>query len=90
LSFVFEVYNASTPAVEARLLLWRDGKPLLKGEPAPLMPADTSDPKRLLATGSLRLGAGMPPGLCLPQIIARDKAKKNAIASQWIDFEVVQ
>ena len=54
------------------------------------MPADASDPKRLLATGSLRLGAGMPPSLCLLQIIARDKAKKNAVASQWIEFEVVQ
>jgi hypothetical protein len=91
LSFVFQIYNPPAAEVEASVLLWRDGRPVFKGEPAPVQPADTSDPKRLLATGTLRLGPSMPPGAYMMQIVATGRgAKKNASATQWIDFEVAR
>ena len=91
LSFVFQIYNPPAAQVEAAVLLWRDGRPVFRGEPAPVKPADSSDPKRLLATGTLRLGGGIASGAYMMQIVATAAgAKKKASATQWIDFEVAQ
>ncbi len=90
LSLVFQVYNVATlpPRVEMRMLLWREGQLLLKSISTALLPADQSDPKRLMATASVRLGAHLQPGSYALELQALDRAAKGAQASQWIDFEV--
>ena len=59
---------------------------------APLSVGAQGDPARLLAAGSLRLGAGLQPGDYLLEIVVTDQLAdpKHRTAAQWIDFEIVK
>ncbi|MFL6228302.1 MAG: VWA domain-containing protein [Pyrinomonadaceae bacterium] len=97
LNYVYVVYNArldrqnGQPRLTARMRILRDGKEVFASADAPLAAAQ-GDPTRLLAAGSLRLGAGSQPGDYLLQIVVTDALAdpKHRAATQWIDFEIVK
>jgi VWFA-related protein len=99
LTYGFQVFNAridgktKQPTVETQLRLYRDGKLIFTGKPAPVLTNNQTDLKRLISGGLLRLGPKMLPGEYILQIVATDKAAKEndryRRVSQWIDFEVV-
>jgi VWFA-related protein len=98
LFFGYTIYNAQLdktthlPRLTAQTRVFRDGKAIFMGEPIPIDLADQSDLERLNAGGLLRLGAGLPPGEYILQIIVTDHLakEKHRTATQWIDFEIVK
>jgi len=100
LDYGYVVYNVrpgpknTLPDLRAEVRLFHEGDLVTSQEESPI---DTRrlqlDPKRLTSKGSLRLGDQLVPGQYVLQIVVTDpKARENkyAIASQWIDFEVVK
>jgi VWFA-related protein len=98
LNYAYVVFNArldkqtGQPRLTARARLMRDGREVFASNDAPLSVGAQSDPTRLLAAGSVRLGAELPPGEYVLQIIVTDKLAdaKHRDAAQWIDFEIVK
>jgi len=91
------VYNAridkslNRPNLETQLRLYRDGKPVFAGKPAPFNSGGQKDLSRLVVGGSLLLGRDLDPGEYALQIIVVDKAnQKHRAAGQWIDFEIIK
>jgi hypothetical protein len=76
------------PKVEAKVSLYRDGKEFLTGKPAPVEVG--SDPARLPAGGDVKIGADMPPGVYVLQVVVTDLLgdTKYRTATQYIDFRV--
>lgn len=96
LVYAFNVYNARVEAktgkaqLRTQLKLYRDGKLIFAGNEEPFLPADSSDPKRLLGAGVVQMKSGLVPGEYVIQIVVNDLLanKKENLASQWIDFDV--
>ncbi len=94
----FEIYNArpgsaKKPDITTRIRVFRDGQLLLDGNPIPLdQSGTTADIARLSAGGAIRLTESMLPGEYVLQIIVIDnQAKpKNRIATQYVQFDVVE
>jgi hypothetical protein len=96
--FRYHIYNAKLdPATgKPRLLtqtrLFRDGQPVFQ---SPSQPYDFGLPAagaaRLGAGRRLRLGAQLPPGQYVLQVVVTDELAKGKrrTATQWIDFEIV-
>ena len=63
---------------------------MYEGKPMPLEPISQQDPKHLVGAGFMKLGAKMPPGDYVLQVIVTDKlsGEKQRTATQSIDFEV--
>lgn len=94
LNYIYEIYNAKTEAAQAPQLqiqvrLFRDGKMILQGNPAALNVKAPSDPQRIPISDAVTLGSDLPPGDYVLQLIISDKLAKDKIASQSIDFEIV-
>ncbi|MCA1642354.1 MAG: hypothetical protein LC785_10485, partial [Acidobacteria bacterium] len=98
LNYAYVVFNArldkqtGQPRLTARVRLLRDGGEVFASDDAPLSFGAQSDTARLLAGGSVRLGAGLDPGEYILQIVVTDKLAdpKHHAAAQWIDFEIVK
>ncbi len=98
LNFAYEVYNAqldqaaSLPQLSTQLRLYRDGKPIYVGNPKPVDIAGQRDLQRITANARLQLGAELPPGEYVVQIVVEDQLakEKHRTATQWIDFEVLK
>ena len=96
--YSFMVFNAhldkatKAPQLTTQVRMFRDGKPVFTGKENPLMLANASDLKRLLAGGVIQLGTDLPPGEYVFQVIVNDPlaSEKHRVASQWIDFEIVK
>lgn len=96
--FGFLIYNAqrdpktNRPDLETQVVLLKEGKQIFAGKTAPLEIGEQTDLKRIPASGTLRLGADIPPGEYVVQIIVIDKLAKEKYrtASQWMDFEIVR
>ncbi len=95
IDYEYQIFNARTgggnrPDIEVETRLFRDGKEVYSGQPIALGKADFSDPSRVRAGGHMQLASQLPAGDYVMQLIVTDKLAdpKNAVASQWIDFEV--
>jgi VWFA-related protein len=73
-----------SPKVEALVTLYRDGKELSPGEPAPVAAAA----QRLSTGGTIEIGPTYPPGDYVLQLTVTDIAAGRKTATQWIDFRV--
>jgi VWFA-related protein len=97
LDYRYQIYNAQLdaagrPQVQTQMRLFRDGQQVFAGRVLPLDATGQKDPKRLSAAGRLRLGPEMTPGAYLLQVIVTDALapEKSRVASQWMDFEIVE
>ena len=95
LRFGYEIYNAKLDAAQKPNLLvqtkvFRDGKPILEGKISPLDFSGQPDLQRLRANGGVSLGAALPAGEYVMQIIVTDTLakKKRRIATQFVQFEI--
>jgi VWFA-related protein len=92
------IYNAQLdratrrPQVQTLLRLFRDGQQIFSGNPVPVPVEGQADLKRLGMGSALQLGADMPPGEYVLQVVATDPLarEKYRTATQWIDFEIVK
>jgi hypothetical protein len=92
------VYNAkidsktSKPLLMFRVRLFRNGELIFTGDDEPIDVGDQKDVKRLGASGAIQLGSNMAPGEYILQIVVKDLLRndKKRIATQWMDFEIVE
>lgn len=96
-TYSFVIYNArlnqqQKPQIKLQARLFRDGKLLMEGQPSALDTGNQSDFKRLEASGAITLGSNLPPGDYVLQAIVIDEnaRQKRQVATQWIDFEIVE
>jgi hypothetical protein len=97
LRYGLEIYNArpspaGKPDLTAKMRLISDGKIVFDGkpQPVPIRPSDTE--KRVALTGAISMGTQLPAGDYLLQVIVTDNAapEKKKLASQYVQFELVQ
>lgn len=96
LDYRYQIYNAQAdasgrPQVQTQMRLFRDGRQVFGGRVVPLDATGQSDSKRLAAAGRLRLGPELTPGSYLLQVTVTDALapEKHRVATQWMDFEIV-
>ena len=84
--------NAQAPQLTSQIRLFREGKLIFTGNPAPVNVTGQSDLKRLTNRARLQIGPEMVPGDYVFQMIVTDASEKQKprVASQWIDFEIVK
>ena len=97
LDYRYQIYNAQTdasgrPQVQTQMRLYRDGQQVFGGRVLPLDATGQKDLKRLAAAGRLRLGPELKPGSYLLQVTVTDTLapEKQRVATQWMDFEIVE
>ncbi len=97
ISYYYIIYNTkwdarTSPKLEVQTRLFQNGKLLMENEPEPLKIGDQKDFKRIEASNAVTLGTDLANGDYILQIIVFDKNadKKKQMATQWIDFEVVE
>jgi VWFA-related protein len=99
LDYGYVIYNARTdraarqPQLTTEVRLFRDGQQIFAGQPQAIDTSGQTDMERLNVGGRLQLGTGLPPGEYVLQVIVTDTLVRNArqrIATQWIDFEIVE
>ncbi len=98
LQFAFVVYNArldaasAKPNLQMQFKLFRDGKEIFTSRENAVETNGQSDLTRIQANGALQLADKMEAGEYVLQIVVKDLSakEKRAVATQWIDFEVVQ
>ncbi|MFL6336748.1 MAG: VWA domain-containing protein [Pyrinomonadaceae bacterium] len=96
LDYGFVIYNAKPdratgrPQLTIQARLFREGKEVYAGQPQPFDPAQQSGLERIEAAGRLQLGE-LEPGEYVLQLVVTDglAGKSHSVASQWIDFELV-
>ena len=90
LSYVYEVYNATSP-VQATTTIWRGTEKVFAAPPDTLVNPPGGDP-RFAAAGGVKLGEGLPPGGYVLQVSATTPDPKrqgrSRAAVQRIGFEV--
>lgn len=95
IAYPYQVYNAKVPSngkpnLTVEVNLYSDGKLVIDGAPQPADLQAQKDWSRITDFGYLRLKDNMPVGDYVLQVIVRDLAAgKNAVSSQWSDFQVV-
>jgi VWFA-related protein len=98
LAYAYAIYNPrldqtrQLPQLTTQARIYRDGAPVFNGDVTPLNITSLPDRERLDLAGSLKLGAGLPPGEYVLQIVVTDllATGKHRVASQWVDFEIVE
>ncbi len=97
LRYGFEIYNAKLdgakrPQVTARVRVFRDGKLILDGKENPVSHDGQSDLQHIRTAGAIAIGPTMRPGDYILQVIITDPLakKKQQIATQYVQFEIVQ
>jgi VWFA-related protein len=97
LAYAYNVYNSKldpasgTPKLTTQMNLYRDGQLIAEGKPQSAEIEKQDDLTRIRDYSYLRLNAGVQPGDYAVQIIVRDTlGDKDAVSSQWIDFQVVE
>ena len=98
LRYGFVVFNArvdkatNESQVHFQIRLLRDGQIVFAGKDETVNSSNQADLKRLNAGGAIHLGANLTPGEYVLQVIATDRLadEKHRIATQWIDFEIVE
>jgi VWFA-related protein len=98
LIYALAIYNAKIdkttgkPNLTIQARLFRNGELIFTGKEIPFEVRDLTDPKRLGGGGGIQLGTDMKPGEYVLQIVVSDllAKEKHRIATQWMDFEIVQ
>ncbi len=97
LRYGFEIYNAKLnsakqPNIQTKIRIFRDGKPILDGDPKPLDLRGQTDMEHLKFAGALNIGDKMVPGDYVLQIIVTDTLAnaKQQITTQFVQFEIVE
>jgi VWFA-related protein len=98
LVYALAIYNAKIdentgkPDVTIQARLYRNGEQVFSGNAVPFDIRDQADPKRLGGGGAIQLGTTMKPGEYVLQIVVSDllAKEKYRLATQWMDFEIVQ
>ena len=98
LSYAHLIYNARAvsstrkPQITTQVRLFLDGKEVFTGPDSVFDPGQQKDTVRLSNDGVVLLSATAAPGDYSLQIIVKDHAtgKSPRVATQWIDFEVVE
>jgi hypothetical protein len=95
IKFSYGIYNAVVEGRPAQLTsqihIFRDGKMVFTGDPAPLNFQGQTDPQHFVNAVRFQIDSKMEPGDYVFQVIVTDSAKqKPRVATQWIDFEVVR
>ncbi|HKS10974.1 MAG TPA: VWA domain-containing protein [Pyrinomonadaceae bacterium] len=96
--YALAIYNAKLdrtsgkPNLTIQARLYRNGELVFTGKEVPFELRDQADPKRLGGGGAIQLGTEMKPGEYVLQIVVSDlmAKEKHRVATQWIDFEIVQ
>jgi VWFA-related protein len=97
--FRYHIYNAKVEGASGRTRLqtqtrlFRDGRPVYQSPVYPHDPGPNPSPgARLDAGRRLQLGAQLPPGEYVLQVVVTDELAKGKArtATQWIDFEIVK
>lgn len=91
-----EIYNAKLdktqkPNLSTKIRIFRDNKLILDGKTKEFNLLEQTDMKRLRFTGAISLGTELLPGDYVLQIIVIDNLakKKDALTTQWIQFEII-
>jgi VWFA-related protein len=98
IDFVYHIYNAKVdratgrPRLITQARLFRDGQPVFTGPPVPFDPGPQTDMTHLKTGSRLQLGMNLAPGDYVLQLVVTDELTKGsrAIATQWLDFEIVK
>ena len=96
--YALAIYNAKIdkatgkPNLRIQARLFRNGELIFTGKEVPFEVRDQTDPKRLGGGGGIQLGTDMKPGEYVLQIVVSDllAKEKHRVATQWMDFEIVQ
>jgi VWFA-related protein len=96
--FIYHIYNAKAdkatarPQLQTQMRLFRDGQQVFEGTPRPYDASRQTDLARLAAGSRITLGSDLPPGNYVLQVAVTDALadRKHAVATQWIDFEIVK
>ena len=96
--FIYHIYNAKVdratgrPSLRTQARLFREGQPVFAGPQIPYNPGPQTNMSRLQGGSRLQLGAQLPPGDYVLQVVVTDDLAKGsrATATQWIDFEIVK
>ena len=89
IDYQFLIYNATaggSEPVQMQMSLLREGEAVFTGKVISLDVNKEANPKRVSTGGRLRLGPELTPGNYVLHIAVK---KKSRVASQWIDFEIV-
>ena len=95
IAYPYYVYNARVaqggkPSLTVEVNLYHDGKLLLDGPPLPAELQPQKDLARISDFGYLRLNPNLAAGDYVLQVIVRDLVGgKNAVSSQYSDFQIV-
>ncbi len=97
LRYGYEIYNAKLVAAQkqslnTQLRMFRDGKIIFEGKQIPLDISGQTDLERIKGVGAVNLGSEMPTGDYVLQIIVTDTLakEKNKIATQFVQFEIIE
>jgi len=98
LSYAYLIHNAQTasakrkPQMTTQVRLFHQGREVFAGPESPFDPGQQTEMDRLGSDGLLRLNPEWTTGDYVLQIILKDQAagKKARVATQWIDFEIVE
>jgi VWFA-related protein len=98
LSYAHLIYNArevartGKPQITTQVRLFHDGKEVFTGPEAAFDPGDQKDTARLSNDGVVQLSPNAASGDYSLQIVVKDHStgKNPRVATQWIDFEVVE
>ena len=98
IQFGYGIYNAKSdrttqsPRLTMQFKIFHEGKELFASKEKDAQLVETTDPQRLLAEGGFTLSKTIQPGDYVLQVIIRDLLAKTTdqVATQWIDFEVVE
>ncbi len=94
----FNIFNAkldragAVAGLQTQVLLYRDGRAVFTGQVLPFDGRAQNIAGDIGAGGQLRLGKELGPGEYVLQLIVTDllAKEKHRVATQWIDFEVVE
>ena len=97
-AYMYTVYNArpdaatGKPNLSVQVNLFHNGTMILEGQPQVSALESQSDWSRINDYAYMRLNKDSEPGDYALQVIIKDLSPdgKNSLASQWIDFEIVE
>jgi VWFA-related protein len=98
LFFAYIIYKALVdntthlPQLTTQIRVFRDGTAIYTGNPVSLDVTGQNDLQRLANAAELPAGMQLAPGQYVLQVIVEDllAKEKSSVATQWIDFEVVE
>lgn len=94
-AYSYSIYNArldkttNQPKITLQVNLYKDGKLIAEGAPSPWKPENQTDLSRISDFGYMQLSQTEAGEYALQLIVRDTLGGKDAVASQWIDFDVV-